>query len=345
MPPKLKGGFKLDVPMVDQKAKYYRKKVKPFCGVDTAKSWRQLLGTLSVYSGLWLTSYSCLAWSPWLSLLPSVVAGLFLVRLFMIQHDCGHGSFFKNKLLEESVGFGLGILTLTPYHYWKRTHAMHHSHSGNLDSNAEGEITTLTVEQYQSKGFWGRLGYRFYRNPLFLMTVGAIFQFAFKHRVPWDAPSRWKKEWRSVFATNATLLLLVGSTVAVIGWEAFLWVQLPITFVASVSGIFLFYVQHQYEDAYFRPRPDWDYFDAAIQGSSHLVLPKPLAWLTANIGLHHIHHLNHKIPNYKLAACFEANPDMVSGKVLTLKDTWPLLKLSLWDEDHQKMIAFADLKA
>ncbi len=331
--------------MMDQQAQDYRKKVKPFCGVDTAKSWRQLLGTLTVYSGLWLASYSCLSFSPWLSLLPSVLGGLFLVRLFMIQHDCGHGSFFKHHLLQESVGFCLGVLTLTPYHYWKRTHAMHHSHSGNLDSNAEGEITTLTVEQYRSKGLWGRFGYRVYRNPLFLMTVGAIFQFALKHRVPWDAPLRWKKEWRSVAATNLALVALVSVAVALIGWESFLWVQLPVTFVASVSGIFLFYVQHQYEDAYFRARPEWSYYDAAIQGSSHLVLPKVLAWLTANIGLHHIHHLSHKIPNYKLAACFEANPDMVSGKVLKLKDTWPLLKLSLWDEAHQKMVAFADLKA
>lgn len=319
-------------------------KLKPFCRASTKHSYGQLCLTTVIYLALWFICLFSLRWHYGLTLLLSIPTGLFLVRLFMIQHDCGHGSFLKSRKTQDQIGFFLGLLTLTPYHYWKKTHAMHHSQSGNLDSKQEGEITTLTKEQYLKLGSLQRFCYRIYRNPFFLLTVGSAFQFGIKHRFPWDTPRHWKAEWKSVWMTNIGLSLMVLTSCMLLGWQNFALIQLPITAMASATGIYLFYVQHQYEEAYFRRQEDWNYHDAALQGSSHLDLPTPFRWLTANIGLHHIHHLNHNIPNYKLSACFKANPDLISGKVIKFKDTFSLLKLSLWDEQNQRLISFRELE-
>lgn len=326
------------------KAKYWGNMVKPFCGPEHRRSFTQLALTLSVYIALWGLCLWTRAIDPLLSFALTIPTGLFLVRLFLIQHDCGHGSFLNNKKLQNQIGFGLGVLTLTPYQYWKKTHALHHSHSGNLDSKGEGEILTMTKKDFLNSSTPQQWYYRLYRNPVFLMTIGAAFQFGLKHRFPWDIPRSWKSEWKSIWGTNISLIVLMVATAQWIGWSNLLWIQIPVSMVASATGIFLFYVQHQYEEAYFRRSDEWNYHDAALQGSSHLILPTPLRWLTANIGLHHVHHLNHNIPNYKLNDCLQANPELVSGKSITIWEAFPLLKLSLYDEEKRCLISFDSLK-
>jgi omega-6 fatty acid desaturase (delta-12 desaturase) len=324
-------------------SKYWLQMVKPYCGPETAKSIQQLSITLLIFFSLWTLCYLCLSMSYILCLIVSIPTAAFLVRLFMIQHDCGHGSYLKNRKWQDRVGFILGVMTITPYHYWKKTHAMHHSHSGNLDSNAEGEITTMTKEQYLNLSPFRQWCYRIYRHPLALFSLGPLFHFGLKHRFPWDTPKSWTAEWKSVWLTNLCLSLTLLLAHLTIGIIDFLMIQIPVSLLASGMGIFLFYVQHQFEGAYFRRSDDWNYFEAALQGSTHLHLPKALQWLTASIGLHHIHHLNHNIPNYKLALCHAENPELKSENVILLKDTPKLLKLSIWDEAKQRLISFREL--
>jgi omega-6 fatty acid desaturase (delta-12 desaturase) len=314
--------------------------VKPYCNPETRRSFTQLTGTLIAFFSLWSLCWWSMQVSYVLTLVLTIPTAAFLDRLFMIQHDCGHGSYFKNRRLQNAVGFCLGVLTITPYHYWKKTHAMHHSHSGNLESGGEGEIVTITKEAYLKLSKWEQLKYRLYRHPISLLALGSAFQFGLKHRFPWDTPKSWKQEWASVWGTNLCLAIILIVATFTIGLQTFLMIQIPVSILASAMGIFLFYVQHQYEDAYFKRPPDWDYYDAALKGSSHLNLPAPLQWLSASIGLHHIHHLNHNIPNYKLAEAHVNHPELKSPNIIELKDTPKLLSLSLWDEEAQKLISF-----
>ena len=260
--------------------------------------------------------------SYWLTLALAFVAAGFLMRLFMIQHDCGHGSFFKSRRVADTLGFWIGVLTLTPYQYWRKTHAVHHAHSGDLDLRSFGEIETWTVEEYQAKNWFGKLYYRVYRNPLVLFGPGAAFHFLVKHRYPWDVPRKWTQAWASVWKTNLALVVIVAMMWATIGIKAFLLVQVPITLFACALGVWLFYVQHQFEDTYWHHHDEWDFFDAGLQGSSYLVLPKPLQWLTANIGIHHNPPHRREDPQLQAAAVPrreprvpEGDPDPVEGHV------------------------------
>jgi acyl-lipid omega-6 desaturase (Delta-12 desaturase) len=328
-----------------EKALRFKRMLEPFWGADTRRSILQLVSSAVPFVLLWTAMYWSLDVSYWLTLLLVLPTAGFLMRLFMIQHDCGHGSFFQSRRARDWTGFAIGVLTLVPYQYWRKTHAHHHAHSGNLDFRGFGDIDTQTVREYRAKSRLGRLLYRLYRHPLVLFGIGPAFHFILKHRFPWDIPREWGQAWKSVWWTNAALASIVTTMCLTIGWKPFLMVQLPITLVTGSLGVILFYVQHQYEETYWHKHDEWDFFDAALMGSSYLVLPRPLQWITANIGLHHVHHLSSRIPNYRLEECMNANPELQVATKIGLKDSFRLMRLTLWDEDAQRLIGFRELRS
>lgn len=319
-------------------------KLAAYARAETHKSLFQLFNTAIPFGVMWALMYKSLALPYWATLLLAIPTGGLLVRLFIMQHDAGHGSFFASKKANDLVGFIIGVLTITPYEYWQKTHAIHHATSGNLDKRGYGDIDTLTVREYQSLSPREQFKYRAYRHPFTMFVVGPLFQFMVKHRWPWNVPFTWKREWRSVHLTNLALVIVTALAAATIGLKSFFLVQLPITVVSCAAGAWLFYVQHQYEDTYWERDDRWDYFDASTRGSSMYVLPKVLQWFTGNIGLHHIHHYNSRIPNYKLQACFDENPEFQKVTQLNLWTGLKSIHLALWDESRQKLVSFSDLK-
>jgi len=276
----------------------------------------------------------------WLTLLLALPASGLLTRLFIIQHDCGHGCFFRSMRANHAVGFVLGVVTLTPYQYWRRTHAIHHASSGDLDHRDFGEIATLTVREYQALSPGGRLRYRLFRNMFVLLVLGPFFQFVLKHRLPLDTPREWKGEWRSVMATNLALAAVLVTMGLTIGLGQFALVHLPIVLVSGALGVWLFYVQHQFEDTYWENQPEWDFHRAGAEGSSFLDLPAVLHWFTGNIGYHHVHHLSSRIPNYSLRRCMEENPELHQVTRLTLGQSLQCGHLKLWDEERRRLVGF-----
>jgi len=323
----------------------WNKILEPYLGADTRRSVTQLLTSVVPFALLWYVAYRSLAVGYWLTLILSVPTAGFLIRMFIIQHDCGHGSFFKSRAARDWVGRCIGVILLTPYDYWKRTHAYHHAHSGDLDFRGFGDVETFTVAEYLSSPRSRRLRYRLYRHPLVLFGIAPFYQFFLKHRYPGDIPKQWRHAWRSVWWTN----LAIGGGVATMWWMVglgpFLMVQLPVTVIGSTIGVWMFYVQHQYEDTYWHKHEEWDYYDASLYGSSFLVLPKPFQWLSGNIGVHHVHHMSARIPNYKLQQAHDENPEFHVVTKVRFKDTLKLINLALWDEENRKLIRFKDLKA
>jgi len=300
------------------------------------------LATAAILALLWLAMWNSLEYGYWLTLLLAVPAAGVLVRLFVIQHDCGHGSLFRSRFANDLAGRIIGVITLTPYDYWRRTHAAHHATSGNLDRRGVGDITTLTVGEYLALSRWGRLAYRLYRHPIVLFGIGPIYLFILKHRLPLDMPMR-SGVWRNLLATNVGIVALVVVLAMLVGPAEFLMVQLPIILFSSSTGVWLFYVQHQFEDAYWKRDCTWSFHLAALRGSSYYRLPRLLRWFTADIGLHHIHHLCSRIPNYRLQDCFDAHPELADAPRLTLAASLRCARLSLWDEATGRMIRFRDL--
>jgi acyl-lipid omega-6 desaturase (Delta-12 desaturase) len=292
--------------------------------------WYVMVQSLQV--GWWLT---------WLIALP--VSGL-LTRLFIIQHDCGHGSFFRSSKANNAVGFALGVVTLTPYQYWRRTHAIHHATSGDLDHRELGDIDTLTVDEYLALSRWGRLRYRLYRNTFVLLVLGPLYVFVLKQRLPLDAPRAWRREWASVMWTNVALAAVVVGLWQLLGLWTLLAVYLPIQVLSGAAGVWLFYVQHQFEDTYWEHHPEWDFHRAGIEGSSYFDLPRVLHWFTGNIGYHHVHHLSSRIPNYELRRCLEENPELQHVTRLTLASSLKCARLKLWDERSRRLIGFRELR-
>ena len=327
-----------------EQVRLWKETLSPYFGPDNRRSAGQVTVSAVLFTGTWALMYWSLSVGYWLTLILAVPAAGFLMRLFMIQHDCGHGSYFKSQRLSNAVGSVIGVLTLTPYHYWRKTHAIHHANSGNLDLRNFGDIATITVEEYEAKSLWQRFVYRLYRNPLVLFGPGAAFQFVIKHRFPWDVPKEWKREWRSVWWNNAGLAAILVGAWLTIGIGTFLLIQIPITIISCAIGVWLFYVQHQFEDAYWLRHVEWNYYDAALHGSSFLQLPKPLQWITANIGLHHVHHLSARIPNYRLQKCHDENPELWKAPRMTMWDGFKTLHLSLWDEGRRKLISFREYR-
>jgi omega-6 fatty acid desaturase (delta-12 desaturase) len=263
-----------------------------------------------------------------------------LVRLFIIQHDCGHGSFFRSQRLANLVGAALGVLTLTPYQYWRRTHAMHHASSGNLEHRGFGDIDTWTVAEYEARSPWERFKYRVYRHPLALFAVGAVLHFVVRHRLPTLAPRGWTRERRSIMWTDVGLLAFGIAMSALVGWRAFLLVHVPLTLISCSIGVWLFYVQHQFEPTYWEHDQHWEFDAAALEGSSYYVLPPVLQWLTGNIGLHHVHHLSARIPNYRLQRVVDAFPELNRATRITLRESLRCVFLTLWDEEARRLVPF-----
>ena len=320
----------------------WRKAIADFQVPTLSRSLWQLANTLIPYFVLWYLAYRALEVSYLLTLAISVIAGGLLVRVFIIFHDCGHGSFFESQRTNDLVGIITGILTFTPYYSWRHSHAVHHSSAGDLDRRGTGDVWTLTVDEYLGLPRSEQLWYRIYRNPIILLVFGPVVQFLLLHRFP-EANSK-PREKRSVAYTNLALLVIITGLSLLIGFKSFVLVQLPIIMIAATAGVWLFYVQHQFEDVYWERHENWDYVEAALQGSSFYRLPKVLQWFTGNIGFHHIHHLSPRIPNYQLEACYKATPEFQDVKPLTLLSSLKSLTFRLWDEENQQLVGFNDLK-
>ena len=313
-------------------------------GTDQVRSLLELAVTAIPFVALWVLAWLALSVGYWLTLLVALPAAGFLVRLFMIQHDCGHGAFFRRKASNDWTGRILGVLTLTPYHVWRRSHAAHHASSGSLDQRGMGDITTLTIREYRARSWLGRLGYRLYRNPLVLFGLGPAYLFLLRNRFPTGTRHGDWRLWASAFGTNAALLAAGGCMVWLTGASAFLMVHVPIVLLAASIGVWLFYIQHQFEDTYWARGGRWQMHEAALHGSSHYDLPQPLRWMTANIGMHHVHHLCSGIPYYRLPLVLRDYPELADMHRLTLGQSLVCLRLRLWDEERLKLVSFREAR-
>ncbi|HEX2253959.1 MAG TPA: fatty acid desaturase [Thermoanaerobaculia bacterium] len=324
-------------------ARTWNEILKPYKRAHDGKALWQLATTAALFAGVWWAMLASLQvgwWLTWLLAIPA--AGLF-TRLFIFQHDCGHGAFFRSQKVNNAVGSVLGVVTLFPYHYWRRTHAIHHATHGDLDRREFGDIVTITVDEYRGRSRWGRLAYRLYRNLFVLLVIGPTYQFVIKHRLPLDAPRDWKREWASVLWTNLGIAAAVTVLATTVGLVPFLMVQAPIIVLGGALGVWLFYVQHQFEDTYWEHNPQWEFHRAAFEGSSFLDLPRVLHWFTGNIGYHHIHHLSSRIPNYELPRCMAENPELQHVTRFGLLESLRCSRLKLWDEESRRLIGFREL--
>jgi omega-6 fatty acid desaturase (delta-12 desaturase) len=261
----------------------------------------------------------------------------------MIQHDCGHRSFFRSPRLNDLLGHAIGVLTLTPHGYWRKAHNIHHATSGNLDQRGIGDVYVLTVREYLALPRWKRLAYRIYRHPIAFLGVGPLYLFVIKYRLPIDLLRRHRGMLTSVMVTNVAICGLMTGLVLWLGFTEALMVQAPIIVLSSLAGAWLFYVQHQFEHTYWRRNDDWDFHEAAVRGSSYYDLQQPLRWLTADIGIHHIHHLSSRIPNYRLHECLVDNAELREVGRITLCDSFTCLRLALWDEEAGRLVRFSAL--
>lgn len=278
--------------------------------------------------------------SYWAAGIFAIPAALFAVRLFIIQHDCGHVSFLKSRRANELIGLAISVLTLVPFVAWRRAHAVHHATNGNLDRRGTGDITTLTVVEYLSRPAWRRFVYRLYRNPLVLLGLAPIYLVLIQNRIPTRATRRDWESWVSILGTNAAAAAIIFGASFVMGSFAFLLAWGAVLFIATSVGMWLFCVQHQFEDTYWERSTHWDFRAAAIEGSSFYDLPRILHWFTGYIGLHHIHHLASRIPNYHLRACWEQNRNLIRARRLTLWASIKSTRLALWDEERRKLVSF-----
>jgi acyl-lipid omega-6 desaturase (Delta-12 desaturase) len=304
----------------------------------------ELLITVAPFAGLWSLMWLLLDVGYGFYLLLAVPTAGFLVRLFMIQHDCGHGSLFRHRLMNDWLGRVIGVLTLTPYDFWRRTHAAHHATSGNLDRRGMGDIDTLTVNEYLSRSRWGRFQYRMYRHPLVMFGLGPAYLFFLQQRLPIGLMRAGWGPWVSTMATNVAILLAAGVTIRVVGLGPFLLIHLPVTLIGASLGVWLFYVQHQFEHTFWSRGNDWNLQEAALYGSSHYDLPSIVRWFTANIGLHHIHHLCSRIPFYRLPLALRQHPDLADVRRLTVGQSLACVRRVLWDEMSGRLITFRELK-
>jgi acyl-lipid omega-6 desaturase (Delta-12 desaturase) len=292
----------------------------------------------------WGLAWWALSYSYWLAAGLSVISAGFLLRVFAIQHDCGHASFFRNRQVSDWVGRALGVLTLTPYDVWRRSHSIHHSGSGNLDKRGIGDVMTLTVAEYYAMSRWGRLQYRLYRHPLVLFGLGPAYLFILQNRLPIGFMRDGWKVWTSAMGTNAVIIAGVALVIWLGGLMPILLIYLPTCLIAATLGVWLFYIQHQFEETEWQRGEDWQLHDAALHGSSHYDLPAVLRWMTANIGIHHVHHLYSRIPFYRLREVLRDYPALAEAQRMTLWQSFSCARMHLWDEQSQKLLSFASAR-
>lgn len=328
--------------MSKEKEKILRKQMAPYEKSTIRTSIFQMLNTFVPFFLMWILAYQSLKISYALTLIFSLVAAGFLVRIFIIFHDCCHYSFFKNRRANDIVGTITGVMTLFPYRQWQHDHSVHHATSSNLDKRGTGDIWMLTVAEYLESSTLTKIKYRLYRHPFVMFVLGPIYKFLIQNR--FNRKGARKKERLNTYLTNALLVAIIVVLCMLLGWQSFLIIQGTIFMISGAAGIWLFYVQHTFEDSYFEEDDHWEYVRAAVEGSSFYKLPKPLQWLTGNIGYHHVHHLSPRIPNYKLEAAHENTPPLQNVPTVTLSTSLESLKFHLWDEDKKNFVGFREIK-
>jgi omega-6 fatty acid desaturase (delta-12 desaturase) len=311
-----------------------------YCGPQHTRSLLELAITAIPFAVLWATScFAVLHGYWWVSLLLAIPASGFLVRLFAIQHDCGHGSFFRIRSANDWIGRVIGVVTLTPYDFWRRTHAVHHATTGDLERRGVGDIDTLTVDEFQLRSRWGRFAYRLYRHPIIMIGIGPAYLFFLQHRFPVGL-IRERKPWLSAMATNGAIAAVVATLMWTIGVGPFLLVHLPLMLMAASVGGWMFYIQHQFEATSWHGHASWQFYRAALKGSSYYDLPIILRWFTANLGIHHVHHLCSRIPYYRLPLVLRDYPELKDTNRISLRESLACLHLALWDEHNQRLVSF-----
>ncbi|MEP3440322.1 MAG: fatty acid desaturase [Sulfitobacter sp.] len=311
---------------------------------STWRSFCELGVTIGPFVALWALAWWSLSISPWIALGISVLNAAFLLRLFAIQHDCGHASFFKNRKLSDWVGRSIGVLTLTPYDVWRRAHSIHHSSSGHLGQRGIGDVDMLTVAEYRALSPLKKLQYRMYRHPLVLFGLGPGYIFFLKNRLPFGLMAK-ARYWMSAMGTNAVIIAALSVIWYFGGLMPILLIFVPTTLLAATAGVWLFYVQHQFETSHWEEADNWDLHEAALQGSSYYVLPAMLQWLSANIGIHHVHHLYSRIPFYRLPEVLRDHGGLADINRMTIRESLANARLHLWDEGSKRLLSFRDAKA
>lgn len=320
----------------------WKKIVAKYTMPATGRAVWQVVNTLVPYTALWCLMYWSIGVSYWITVPLAILAAGFLVRVFIILHDCGHGSFLKSRRANDILGFIMGVLCFTPYFNWRWEHSVHHSTSGDLDKRGLGDVWTLTVQEYLESSRWKRFAYRLARNPIILFVIAPLFLFLIKHRFAQAGAGTRERE--SVQWTNLSVLIMAIVMSRIFGLEAYVLLQLMVLTVAGTVGVWMFYVQHQFEDVYWEHHGNWDYTAAALQGSSFYKLPKILQWFSGNIGFHHIHHLSPRIPNYNLEKCHKSEPLFQTVQPLTLFKSFKSLTFRLWDEQQRKLVGYRHLR-
>lgn len=309
---------------------------------SSKRSLLEVTVTVLPFASLWMLTWLALDAGYWLGLVLVIPAGGLLLRLFLIQHDCGHGAFFRRRGANDWVGRFLGVLTLTPYDYWRHTHAQHHASTGNLERRGVGDVDTLTVAEFRQLSLGQQLLYRVYRHPVVLFGLGPAYLFLLRHRLPVGMMTKGWRPWLSPMATNVGILAIALVLISQMGVGLFLLVHVPIIMVAASIGVWLFYVQHQFEHTLWDREDDWSFHEAALLGSSHYRLPAVLRWFTANIGVHHVHHLASRIPFYRLPEVLRDIPELAEVSRVTLRQSLAGIRLVLWDEDKRRLVSFAE---
>ena len=326
-------------------ARLWPARLRPYCLPDNFRGAFEIAVTVIPFATLWVAMWLLGHISIWLSVAAAIPAAGLMVRLFMIQHDCGHGALFSSRRANDWVGRVIGVLTLTPYDHWRQAHASHHAGSGNLERRGIGDIDTLTVREYQALSWRGRLRYRLYRHPVVMFGLGPAYLFLLRQRLPFGAMRDGAMPWLSTLFTNLGLAAASALLIYAVGIGAFLAIQLPIVLIGASIGVWLFYVQHQFEHTYWEHQPDWSHPEAALHGSSYYDLPKPLMWLTGNIGIHHLHHLSSRIPFHRLPKVLRDHPELGNVGKLSLWQSLKCVRLTLWDEDTKRLVSFSDLRS
>jgi omega-6 fatty acid desaturase (delta-12 desaturase) len=327
----------VDRPVVADESSSWRLLVAQYQRPRRARALLQLVTTLLPLAILFAAMYRLLALSFWWTLVLALPVAALLVRTFVLMHDCAHGSFFVSRRANRIVGAVTGLLTLIPFEHWRHEHALHHASAGDLDRRGHGDVDTLTVREYLGRSPWGRLRYRIIRHPLVFLVIGPVF-FVLEKRFP-PRGANAGRQVASVWTTNVAIVIAGAALLALFGPRVLL-VYLPAYYVAVGAGLWLFFVQHQFEGTYWEDHQNWDYRDAAIEGSSFFRLPAVLQWVTGSIGFHHVHHLGPRIPNYNLQRCHEENPMFHRATVVTLRQSVSALRLALWDEDAGRLVRF-----